>query len=49
MHNDPQHNATWGLFWSAHPGPEGTFTPEVYTDAHLEVLQAPALVGAGWG
>lgn len=43
MHNDPQHNATWGLFWSAHPGPEGTFTPEVYTDAHLEMLQAPAL------
>jgi len=29
MHNDPSHNATWDLFWSAHPGPDGTFTPEV--------------------
>lgn len=29
MHNDPAHNATWDLFWRAHPGPEGTFTPEV--------------------
>ncbi len=29
MHNDPTHNATWDLFWRAHPGPDGTFTPEV--------------------
>ena len=30
MHNDPAHNATWSLFWEAHPGPDGTFTPEVW-------------------
>ena len=49
MHNDPSHNATWALFWSAHPGPDGVFTPEVYTDAHLAMLQAPALVRGRFG
>ncbi|KAL4421330.1 hypothetical protein ABPG75_010621 [Micractinium tetrahymenae] len=43
MHNDPAHNATWDLFWRAHPGPEGTFTPEVYTDEQLAMLQTPEL------
>lgn len=43
MHNDPAHNATWDLFWRAHPGPEGTFTPEVYTDEHMAMLQTPLL------
>ncbi|EFN50775.1 hypothetical protein CHLNCDRAFT_142491 [Chlorella variabilis] len=49
MHNEPSHNATWGVFWETQPGPEGVFTPEVYTDEHLALLQCPELEGLARG
>ncbi len=29
MHNDPTFNATWHLFWEAHPDRDGVFAPDV--------------------
>lgn len=49
MHNDPSFNETWALFWSTQPGPEDVFTPEVWTDAHLAMLQVQELVSGGCG
>lgn len=46
MHKDPTFNKTYALFLATQPGPNETFTPEVYTDAHLEMLQHPELVSA---
>jgi hypothetical protein len=29
MHNDPAFNASWHLFWEAHPDRDGVFAPDV--------------------
>lgn len=43
MHNDPGFNKTWKTFWATQPGPDGVFTPEVYTDQHIEMLHCGEL------
>lgn len=35
-----------GLFWATQPSPDDIFTPEVMTDHHIELLQAPSIVRA---
>lgn len=43
MHNDPTFNASWHLFWEAHPDRDGVFAPDLYTDQQIEMLQTPEL------
>lgn len=43
-HTDPTFNATWGAYWATMPGPEEVFVAELFTEAHLELLQHPVLV-----
>ena len=37
-------NDTWAMFWATQPGAEDLFTPDLWTDEHLDALQAPELV-----
>lgn len=43
MHNEPGFNETWRLYWEGLPTPGHVFTPELYTDQHLDMLHTPEL------
>lgn len=47
MHLDPAFNTTFRLWLETQPGPDGMFTPEIWEDWHLQMLQSPELVRQG--
>ena len=47
MHTDPAFPDTWGPYWAALPGPDDTFSAELFTASHLQMLQSPAMVSTG--
>jgi hypothetical protein len=51
IHRDPKFNHSHGLYLAALPKPRELLTPVLFTEAQLEMLQAPELVRrvqAGW-
>lgn len=41
---DPEHNATFDLFWKTQPEPEEVFSPDMWEDEHFDMLQSTVLV-----
>ncbi len=44
MHLDPEFNRTFGPVLAAMAPPEDVFTPEMFSDSHIKLLQSPELV-----
>lgn len=46
--NNPEHNATFDLFWKTQPEPEEVFSPDMWQDNHFDELQSTVLVRCGF-